>query len=94
MAEFWRMENPIKVNSAAVVRSGLISDGGSEVVVACGYTLDGRFGYFIIDEAKIDNMYHYGNQYAFFAKQNEQTYQEAVRYLHKVIHDRQIAAKK
>lgn len=68
------------------VRSGKkLADG--ELVIACGYTHDGRYGYFIIEEQQTTDskskrpMWMYTNQRAFIQKKNEQSYKEALHQL-------------
>lgn len=61
--------------------------GDSELVIACGYTQDGRYGYFIIEEQQtIDAKtkrpkWTYRNQRSFLQKKNEQSYREILQQL-------------
>lgn len=63
-------------------RSGTHSNGG-ELVIACGYTVDGQYGYFICEETKTTSkdkrpMWIYTNQRSFDKKINERTYNEVL----------------
>ena len=66
-----------------VFRSGKKTDD-AELVVTCGYTNDGRYGYFICNETtSVDSktkkpVWLYEDQVAFFPKKNEATYREVL----------------
>lgn len=66
-------------------RSGIRS-GDGELVIACGYTVDGQYGYFICEEIKTTHkdkrpMWIYTNQRSFDKKINERTYHEVLNKL-------------
>ena len=73
-----------------VHRSGK-KDGNIELVVACGYTNDGKYGYFIIDEEQTTDpktqktMWIYTNQRWFVPKKNEQSYRDVLTTLKEMI---------
>ncbi len=68
------------------VHSGKQMTNG-ELVIACGYTHDGRYGYFIIEEQQsVDKkskrpVWVYTNQRVFIQKKNEQSYKDALHQL-------------
>lgn len=81
-----QLDGMYSVNSytdLTVFRTGKVQDG-KELVITCGYTNDGRFGYFIVDEQLSKDgktnrpMWKYSNQRAFFQKKNEQAYKDAI----------------
>lgn len=73
-----------------VHHSGHIVDN-KELVVTCGYSIDGRYGYFICLEDKIldaaanATMYKYTDQRAFFPKKDESSFAQALQYLKSTI---------
>lgn len=62
-----------------------------ELVVTCGYTNDGRFGYFIVDEELTTDRktnkpkWKYTNQRTFIQKKNEQAYKEILKQVQQMI---------
>lgn len=64
----------------SVYNSGVFDELGRETVISCGYTIGGKFGYFIckerVDATNGDNVavYEYTDQTAFYPKENEKTY--------------------
>lgn len=70
-------------------RSGTKIDD-RELVIACGYTQDGRYGYFIIEEQQtVDKKskrpkWVYTNQRKFVQKKNEQSYREVLQHLKQI----------
>ena len=66
-------------------------NGSKEVVVTCGYTNDGRFGYFIVDEELVTDRktkkqkWSYTNQRAFVQKKNEQAYKDILAQVQRII---------
>lgn len=73
-----------------VHRSGQ-KDGNKELVVACGYTNDGKYGYFIIEEEQtvckktMKPMWLYTNQRQFTPKKNEQSYRDVLTALGDIV---------
>ena len=62
-----------------------------ELVVTCGYSIGGRYGYFICLEDQLKEsstntiLYKYTNQYAFFPKKDEYSFAQALQYLKSII---------
>ena len=68
--------------SRTVTRSGIV-ENGKELVVSCGYTREGQFGYFVCWESQTphrDNkvMYEYSDVVSFKKKANERTLHEVL----------------
>lgn len=65
----------------SVFNSGMFDADGHELVISCGYTNGGKFGYFVCKEKVTfvgnphDNTYEYIDQSAFYLKETEKTYQ-------------------
>ncbi|TFH08902.1 MAG: hypothetical protein E4H14_05545 [Candidatus Thorarchaeota archaeon] len=74
-----------KETSLALFRTGVVDEHGRETVLACGYSDDGEFGYFIIKEHKEGDIFVYTDETAFFRKDNEQTFQEALAKLKEIV---------
>lgn len=70
-----------------VFRSGKTDEAGRELVVTCGYTNGGQYGYFIcyedhgVDKKSNKPVWLYVNQYSFDQKKTEATYREVLRKL-------------
>lgn len=76
------MVRPQSLTSRTVTRSGVV-ENGKELVVSCGYTRKGQFGYFICwekQEPRKDNkvMYEYSDVISFKKKANERTLHEVL----------------
>lgn len=74
-----------KKTSLALFRTGVFDEEGKETVLACGYSDSEEFGYFIIKEHKEGEEFVYTDETAFFRKDNEQTFQEALTKLSKIV---------
>ena len=76
--------------STTVHHSGHIIDG-LELVVVCGYSIDGRYGYFIcledksIEDATNMPLYKYSKQYCFFPKKDETSFAQTMQQLKTII---------
>ena len=76
--------------SLTVHRSGH-KINGSELVVTCGYSVGGQYGYFICleDQTKEKEtnipVYKYTNQYIFFPKKDESSFAQALQYLKSIV---------
>lgn len=66
-------------------RSSVFDSEGNEWVVACGYTVGGKFGYFVIKEKRRGHSVIYSDQAAFVFKQNEKAYPEALAKLREIV---------
>ena len=68
----------------SVFNTGVFDDEGRELVISCGYTHGGKFGYFVCKEKVTavgnphDETYEYTDQTAFYLKENEKTYQRVL----------------
>lgn len=74
------MVHPQTLTSCTITRSGIV-ENGKELVVSCGYTRGGQFGYFICwerQELHKNNkmMYEYSDIVSFKKKANERTLYE------------------
>jgi hypothetical protein len=70
------------LTSRTITRSGII-ENGREMVVSCGYTHEGQFGYFVCWESQTphkDNkiMHEYSDVISFKKKVNERTLYEVL----------------
>lgn len=79
MNEQPKLLNTKSKTSLAILHSNKFDGDGKELVVVCGYTECGKFGYFIIKEYvtvqdDIPTMYEYTDQRLFVPKTNEQQY--------------------
>lgn len=82
-------------NRLSVYNSGVFDDDGRELVISCGYTHGGKFGYFVCKEIKtskslsetdvINYVYEYSDQVAFYPKESEKTYQTVLKELEGMI---------
>lgn len=82
-------------NRLSVHNTGIFDDGGRELVIACGYTHGGKFGYFVCKEIRVGNAlsetdtinyeYRYSDQTAFYLKENEKTYQRVLEDVKRMI---------
>lgn len=81
-------------NRLSVFNSGVFDANGRELVISCGYTNGGKFGYFICKELRvgkplsetdvINYEYEYTDQTAFYLKENEKTYQRVLEHVKQV----------
>lgn len=76
------MVHPQSLTSRTITRSNVVQNG-KELVVSCGYTRSGQFGYFVCWEAQDphkDNkiMYEYSDVISFKKKANERTLHEVL----------------
>jgi len=71
-------------NDHTLYHSGVFF-GNQELVIACGYRNDGKFGYFIVCEQRDEKSVNYGNQYAFIQKTHDKSYQEALTKLKEIV---------
>lgn len=74
--------NSSTYTSRTVTRSGVIQDG-RELVVVCGYSVGGVFGYFVCWEQQTQAkgnkiLYEYSNPITFKKKENERTLHEVL----------------
>lgn len=84
-------------NRLSVFNSGVFDDDGKELVISCGYTNGGKFGYFICKETRtgkslsetdvVNYVYEYTDQTAFYLKENEKTYQRVLEDVKRAIED-------
>lgn len=79
------MINNISKTSRTLFRTDKITEDG-QLVIACGYTTDGKFGYFIIHEQQSpNNEFVYTKPIHFAEKKHERTYQEVLKKLKEAI---------
>lgn len=75
----------------SVFNTGVFDAAGNELVISCGYTNGGKFGYFICREKVTavgnlhDETYEYTDQTAFYLKENEKTYQHVLEDVKRMI---------
>ena len=72
----------VSTSSRTIKRSGLVVKG-KDFVVACGYNVDGKFGYFICWEDQQQGkgnttLYKYSGFVQFYEKKNERTLHEVI----------------
>lgn len=75
---------PCSKTSRTLVRGGIVRDK-QELVVACGYSVSGRYGYFICWENTTDDAVCYSNPVFFKPKESEQTYREVLKQLEHLV---------
>lgn len=78
------MMTPRSSSRLSVFNSGVV-DGDKEVVIACGYDSNYKFGYFICNEhtegSPGNEVYVYTDVRSFYPKENERTYQAVLENL-------------
>lgn len=75
----------LRKTSIAVQRTGVKDEQGREIVLACGYANNGQFGYFVIREHKVGDVFMYTDQRSFVKKLNERSFQEALNNLKEIV---------
>ena len=72
-------------NRLSVFNTGVFDDSGRELVISCGYTHGGKFGYFVCREKMTGEVYEYTEQTAFYLKETEKTYQRVLEDVKRMI---------
>jgi hypothetical protein len=75
-----KIASPKSNISRAITRSGIKKDT-RELVIACGYSVSGKYGYFICWEQIVKNGYEYTDPIFFKAKESERTYSQVLKQL-------------
>lgn len=88
-----QMMTAVSKTSLAVHKSAVLDSEGKELVIACGYTKGGKFGYFICKE-HIANTGHppsevfkYSDQREFYQKENNHTYTAVLAKMKEILLD-------
>ena len=79
-----QIATPISNISRALARGKVIKDA-RELVVACGYSVSGEYGYFICWEHFDGKAYQYTDPIFFKPKESERTYREVMKQLEHVV---------
>lgn len=65
--------------SLVCANSGKLDDNGKELVITCGYSKAGKYGYFICKQKEDGKGRHlYSDQLEFFQKHDERTFTSAL----------------
>jgi hypothetical protein len=79
-----QIDNPISKGSRTIARSGVKRDT-RELVIACGYSVSGKYGYFICWEEVTDKGYKYADPILFKNKESERTYTQTLKQLEHLV---------